>query len=86
MLATLRQQNAMLECIQQRRVGVPVGETMFGKSVLLIGFGNIAKELIPRQEPSPAEPLTCGHHEPLHAGAANAFFRHNLCCWLTGIL
>jgi len=49
MMATLRQQNAMRESIQQGRVGVPVGETLFGKSVLIVGFGNIAKELIPRQ-------------------------------------
>lgn len=54
MLATLKQQNAMRESMQQRRVGVPVGETLFGKSVLIVGFGNIAKELIPRQDPSPA--------------------------------
>ena len=50
MLATLRQQNHMQASIQQRRVGVPVGETLFNKSVLIIGFGNIAKELIPRQD------------------------------------
>lgn len=49
MLASLRQQNAMRASIQQRRVGVPVGETLFNKFVLIIGFGNIAKELIPRQ-------------------------------------
>ena len=49
MMATLRQQNAMRDSIQQGRVGVPVGETLFGKSVLIVGFGNIAKELIPRQ-------------------------------------
>lgn len=48
MLATLRQQKAMQESIQQRKVGVPVGETLFGKTVLIVGFGNIAKELIPR--------------------------------------
>ena len=49
MLASLRQQNAMRASIQHRRVGVPVGETLFNKCVLIVGFGNIAKELIPRQ-------------------------------------
>lgn len=48
MLATLRQQNAMRQSIQIRKIGVPVGDTLFGKTVLIIGFGNIAKELIPR--------------------------------------
>ncbi|KAL3150379.1 hypothetical protein ABBQ32_000218 [Trebouxia sp. C0010 RCD-2024] len=51
MLASLRQQNAMRASIQQRRVGVPVGETLFNKFVLIVGFGNIAKELIPRLKP-----------------------------------
>lgn len=48
MLSTLRHQNAMRQAIQQGKVGVPVGETLFGKTVLIVGFGNIAKELIPR--------------------------------------
>lgn len=48
MLATLRQQKVMDQSIQQQQVGVPVGETLFGKTVLIVGFGNIAKQLIPR--------------------------------------
>ena len=49
MLATLRQQKIMEQSIKQERLGVPIGETLFGKTVLIYGFGNIAKELIPRQ-------------------------------------
>lgn len=75
MLATLRQQNAMQQSIQQRRVGVPVSETLFGKSVLLVGFGNIAKELIPRQESSPAMSFTRCHHEPISYWNCCRFFR-----------
>ena len=34
--------------IQQRRLGMPLGQTLLGKSVLVVGFGNIANELIVR--------------------------------------
>jgi len=34
--------------IRERRIGVPLGRTLFGKSVLIVGFGGIAKELVPR--------------------------------------
>jgi phosphoglycerate dehydrogenase-like enzyme len=47
-LALLRNWNACQEAVQQRRLGEPCGETLFGKSVLVLGFGNIAKELAPR--------------------------------------
>ena len=47
-LACLRSASAMAESIQQGRVGVPLGKTLYGKSVLIVGFGGIAKELVPR--------------------------------------
>lgn len=47
-LATLRDQNSMAASIQRQRLGVPLGQTLYGKTVLIVGFGNIAKELIPR--------------------------------------
>ena len=47
-LALLRDQHEMAASIRGRRVGVPLGQTLLGKSVLLIGYGNIAKELVPR--------------------------------------
>ena len=34
--------------IRHRRLGVPLGQTLFGKTVLIVGFGNIAKELAVR--------------------------------------
>ena len=48
MLATLRDQNSMAASIQRQQLGVPLGQTLYGKTVLIVGFGNIAKELIPR--------------------------------------
>ena len=34
--------------IRNRTVGLPLGETIFGKTCLVVGFGNIASELVPR--------------------------------------
>ena len=48
MLATLRNVNGMAESVQQRRIGVPLGSMLHRKSVLIVGFGNIAKELAVR--------------------------------------
>ncbi|BDA43435.1 Glyoxylate reductase [Coccomyxa sp. Obi] len=50
-LACLRSANACAESINERRVGVPLGRTLFGKTVLIVGFGGIAKELVPRLRP-----------------------------------
>ena len=48
MLACLRSAPQMAESIAQRRLGVPLGRTLFGKSVLIVGFGGIARQLVPR--------------------------------------
>lgn len=37
--------------IQHMQLGVPVGQTLFGKTVLIIGFGNIGRELATRLKP-----------------------------------
>jgi phosphoglycerate dehydrogenase-like enzyme len=47
-LALLRDWNACQQAVQDQRLGEPCGETLFGKYVLVLGFGNIAKELVPR--------------------------------------
>ena len=47
-LACLRSAPSMADSIQHGRVGVPLGKTLFGKRVLIVGFGGIAKELVPR--------------------------------------
>ena len=47
-LACLRSAPSMANSIQHGRVGVPLGKTLFGKRVLIVGFGGIAKELVPR--------------------------------------
>jgi phosphoglycerate dehydrogenase-like enzyme len=54
-LACLRSANAMAASIRERRVGLPLGRTLFGKSVLVVGFGGIAKELVPRCAHAAAE-------------------------------
>jgi hypothetical protein len=51
MLATLRRLPLMQAAVRERGLGVPTGETLFGKTVLLLGFGGIAKELAVRCGP-----------------------------------
>lgn len=41
-------QGAMADAVAERRIGQPLGRTMAGKAVLVVGFGGIAKELLPR--------------------------------------
>ena len=47
-LACLRSAPSMADSIRHGRVGVPLGQTLYGKRILIVGFGGIAKELIPR--------------------------------------
>ena len=44
----LRDQRAMSDALQERRLGHPLGQTLLGKTAVLVGFGNIAVELVPR--------------------------------------
>ena len=48
MLALLKQASMMQHSIQTRQLGVPMGQTLQGKRILIVGFGNIARELVPR--------------------------------------
>lgn len=47
-LALLRDWNECQATLQARRLGEPCGDTLHGKRVLVLGFGNIAKELVVR--------------------------------------
>lgn len=38
----------MAKSIADRTLGLPVGSTLYGKTVLVIGFGNLAREIVPR--------------------------------------
>jgi len=50
-LMLLRDWNACQSAVQQRRLGEPTGQTLRGKTVLVLGFGDIAKALIPMLRP-----------------------------------
>jgi phosphoglycerate dehydrogenase-like enzyme len=47
-LGLLRKQNEMQIAVNQRKLGEPVGETLFGKTVFILGFGNIGIDLAKR--------------------------------------
>lgn len=50
-LGLLRKQNEMQISVNQRQLGVPVGETLLGKTVFILGYGNIGIELARRLQP-----------------------------------
>lgn len=62
-LATLRDLPGCCLAIQERRLGEPCGETLFGKQVLVLGYGNIARELIPLLHAFGAS-VTCVRRSP----------------------
>ncbi|KAL5558440.1 hypothetical protein UlMin_034651 [Ulmus minor] len=51
MLGLLRKQNDMQRAIKQRKLGDPTGETLLGKTVFILGFGNIGIHLAKRLRP-----------------------------------
>ncbi|XP_048437529.1 hydroxypyruvate reductase-like [Pyrus x bretschneideri] len=51
MLGLLRKQNEMQISIKLRKVGDPVGETLLGKTIFILGYGNIGIELAKRLRP-----------------------------------
>ncbi|KAL2603057.1 hypothetical protein R1flu_017182 [Riccia fluitans] len=50
-LSFFRNQKAMIKSIQDAKIGEPEGRTLFGCTVLLVGFGSIGQELAPRLKP-----------------------------------
>ncbi|CAL5358913.1 unnamed protein product [Camellia sinensis] len=51
MLGLLRKQNEMHIAVKQKVLGAPVGETLLGKKVFIMGFGNIGIQLAKRLRP-----------------------------------
>ncbi|XP_059461544.1 uncharacterized protein LOC132190539 [Corylus avellana] len=50
-LGLLRKQNEMQIAVKQRKLGEPLGETLLGKTVFILGFGNIGIDLARRLRP-----------------------------------
>ncbi|XP_031267443.1 uncharacterized protein LOC116125866 [Pistacia vera] len=50
-LGLLRKQTEMQIAIKQRRLGEPIGQTLLGKTVFIMGFGNIGIDLAKRLRP-----------------------------------
>ncbi|RVW70758.1 hypothetical protein CK203_058060 [Vitis vinifera] len=51
MLGLLRKQKEMQISLKQKIVGEPIGDTLFGKTVFIMGFGNIGIDLAKRLRP-----------------------------------
>ncbi|KAL5993318.1 hypothetical protein ACLOJK_014242 [Asimina triloba] len=50
-LGLLKKQKEMEASLKQKRLGEPIGETLFGKTVLIVGLGNIGNDLAKRLRP-----------------------------------
>ncbi|KAJ4832781.1 hypothetical protein Tsubulata_018795 [Turnera subulata] len=51
MLGLLRKQNELQISIKQKKLGEPIGDTLFGKTVFIMGYGSIGSELAKRLQP-----------------------------------
>ncbi|KAL8159994.1 hypothetical protein V2J09_001531 [Rumex salicifolius] len=51
MLGLLRKQTEMRNAVKLRKLGEPHGETLFGKTVFILGYGSIGLELAKRLKP-----------------------------------
>ncbi|KAL2655982.1 hypothetical protein AAZV13_04G096000 [Glycine max] len=51
MLGLLRKQNELQVSIQQKKLGEPITETLLGKTIFILGFGNIGMDLAKRLQP-----------------------------------
>ncbi|XP_021983084.1 hydroxypyruvate reductase isoform X3 [Helianthus annuus] len=51
MLGLLRKQDEMQCSVRLKKLGDPVGDTLFGKTVFILGYGNIGIELAKRLRP-----------------------------------
>ncbi|KAI4319371.1 hypothetical protein MLD38_032975 [Melastoma candidum] len=51
MLGLLRKQNEIRISVEQMKLGEPIGVTLLGKTVFILGFGNIGVELAKRLRP-----------------------------------
>lgn len=51
MLGLLRKQNELQISIQQKKLGEPTTETLYGKTIFILGFGNIGVDLAKRLQP-----------------------------------
>ncbi|KAK7259907.1 hypothetical protein RIF29_25522 [Crotalaria pallida] len=51
MLGLLRKQKELQISIQQKKVGDPITDTLFGKTIFILGYGNIGIDLAKRLQP-----------------------------------
>ncbi|KAL3698596.1 hypothetical protein R1sor_012672 [Riccia sorocarpa] len=50
-LSLLRDQKGMTKSVQEAKIGQPEGRTLFGNTVLIVGFGSIGQKLAPLLKP-----------------------------------
>ncbi|WJX30401.1 hypothetical protein P8452_18945 [Trifolium repens] len=77
-LGLLRKQNEMAIAIQQRKLGVPIGDTLFGKTVFILGFGNIGIDLARRLKPFDVKVIATKRSWSSYAQNANELSKNDV--------
>ncbi|CAN1235544.1 D-3-phosphoglycerate dehydrogenase [Linum perenne] len=73
MLGLLRKQHELRVSVQQRKLGEPIGDTLFGKTVFILGYGNIGIELAKRLKPFGVRIIATKRSWPLHSNGDSSF-------------
>ncbi|KAJ8769964.1 hypothetical protein K2173_009046 [Erythroxylum novogranatense] len=67
MLGLLRRQNEISASVKQKKLGEPIGDTLLGKTVFIMGFGNIGIELAKRLRPFGVKIIATKRNWKLHS-------------------
>ncbi|CAI0556767.1 unnamed protein product [Linum tenue] len=70
MLGLLRKQHELETAVQQKKLGEPIGDTLFGKTVFILGYGNIGIELAKRLKPFGVRIIATKRSWALHSNGA----------------
>ncbi|CAI0556765.1 unnamed protein product [Linum tenue] len=72
MLGLLRKQHELETAVQQKKLGEPIGDTLFGKTVFILGYGNIGIELAKRLKPFGVRIIATKRSWALHSNGNSA--------------
>ncbi|CAL1363646.1 unnamed protein product [Linum trigynum] len=67
MLGLLRKQHELQTAVQQKKLGEPIGDTLFGNTVFILGYGNIGIELAKRLKPFGVRIIATKRNWALHS-------------------
>ncbi|KAI4331841.1 hypothetical protein L6164_016796 [Bauhinia variegata] len=78
MLGLLRKQNEMQIAVQRKMLGYPIGETLLGKTIFILGFGNIGMDLALRLRPFGVKVIATKRSWDSHASQTSKSNRYDV--------